>query len=55
MTSLLETHVEMGLSSYFYNTITKWPLISITNSLQITDIKFTGLQFSDLFLEPLLK
>ena len=31
-----------------------WFLINISNNLQITDVKLTGLYFSDLFLEPFL-
>ena len=33
----------------------KWCLISLSNNLQITDVKPTGLYCSDLFLEPFFK
>ena len=31
-----------------------WSLIIVSNNLQITDVKLTGLSFTDLFLEPFL-
>ena len=42
MVSLLETHIEIALSSYFNKKINQVVFISLSNSLQITDVKLSG-------------